>query len=101
MKGDEFGLSVDMIVLDESECLINHFDEGTMNQKETDMLYFFTLIIKYTPNMVLMDGDRNQRSLRFASWFGKMLYVNDNSKNTNNEMHVIHDPAKCENEMCK
>ena len=33
MNGDEFDLRYDMIVLDESESLMNHFDEGTMNLK--------------------------------------------------------------------
>ena len=76
MNGDEFDLRYDMIVLDESESLMNHFDEGTMNHKEIDIGFFFTQFIKYTPKMVLMDGDISQRSLRFAASFGKMIYVN-------------------------
>ena len=75
MNGDEFDLRYDMIVLDESESLMNHFDEGTVTHKEIDIWYSFTGIIKYTPKIVLMDGDISQRSLRFALSFGKMLYV--------------------------
>ena len=40
LKGDEFDLRYDMIYLDESEGLMNHFDEGTMNQQENDRWYF-------------------------------------------------------------
>ena len=51
--------------------------------------------------MVLLDGDISQRSLRFASSFGKMLYVRNNINDTKKETHVINDPAKCEDEMYK
>ena len=47
-----------------------------------------------------MDGDISQRSLRFASSFGKMLYVR-NINATNQEMHVINNPAKWEDKMYK
>ena len=40
LQGDEFDLRYDMIYLDESEGLMNHFDEGTMNQQENDRWYF-------------------------------------------------------------
>ena len=48
-----------------------------------------------------MDGDISQRSLRFASSFGKMLYVRNNNDETNKDMHVFYDPAKWEDEMYK
>ena len=60
-----------------------------------------TQISKYTPKMVLMDGDISQRSLRFASLFGNMLYVRNNNNENNKDMHVINDPAKWEDEMYK
>ena len=99
INGDEFDLRYDIIVLDKSESLMNHFDKGTMNHKILRFWYFLTQISKYTPKMVLMDGDISQRSLRFASSFGKMLYVRNNNNETNKEMHVINDPAKWEYEM--
>ena len=99
INDDDFDLRYDMIVIDECESLMNHFDEGTMNHKEVDIWYFFTETIKYTPEMVLIDGDISQRSLIFASSFGKMLYVRNNNNETNKDMHVINDPAKWEYEM--
>ena len=85
INDDDFDLRYDMIVIDECESLMNHFDEGTMNHKEVDIWYFFTETIKYTPEMVLIDGDISQRSLIFASSFGKMLYVRNNNNETNKE----------------
>ena len=73
-----------MIVLDESKSLMNNFDEGTVNHKELDIWYFFTQIIKYTPEMVWMDGSISQMSLRFAS-FGKIMYVRNNNNKTHNK----------------
>jgi hypothetical protein len=34
MTDDDFDLRYDTIVLDESDSLMNHFDEGTMNHQE-------------------------------------------------------------------
>ena len=51
--------------------------------------------------MVLVDGDISQTSLRFASSFGRMLYVRNNNNETNKEMHVTNDPANWEDEMYK
>jgi len=80
---------------------MNKFDEGAMNHKTIEIWYFFTQIIKYTTKKVLMDGYIIQISLRFASSFGKMLYVRNNNNETNKEMHVINNPAKWEGEMYK
>ena len=101
MNGDEFDLRYAMIVLDESWSLMNKFDEGAMNHKTIEIWYFFTQIIKYTAKKVLMDGDISQIPLRFASSFGKTLYLKTNNNETNKEMHVINNPAKWEDEMYK
>ena len=42
MHGNEFKLRYDMIVLDESDSLMNHFDEGTVTHTEIEIWYFFT-----------------------------------------------------------
>ena len=78
MNGDEFDLRYDMIVLDESESL-NNFDKGTMNHNEIDIWCFFTL--------------------RFASSFGKMLFVRNISNDTNKEMHALNNLATYANHL--
>ena len=80
---------------------MNLFDEGTINHKEINIWYFFTQIIHHTFEVVLMDGDISQRSLRFAASFGKMLYERNNSNETTNAMTVINDPAKWEDGLRK
>jgi hypothetical protein len=62
-----------MIVLDESESLLNHFDEKTMEKKEIGIWEFFDELLNQSKNMVLMDGDISERTLMFTSswWNGR------------------------------
>ena len=95
MTDDKFDLRYDMIVLDESAGFMNNFDEGVMNHKEIEIWNFRTQMIKYTPKMVLMDGDISQRSLRFASSFGKLLYVRNNSNEWQTAYLCVLRPPNC------
>ena len=59
-----FDLSYDLIVLDESETLFRHFDEGTMNKTDNEKrALFVTEIPNHTKKLILMDGDVSQRTL--------------------------------------
>ena len=40
MNGDGYDLRYDIIVLDESEALMNHFNKGTINHKEINIFVF-------------------------------------------------------------
>ena len=44
ISGEAFKLEYDLIVLDESESLLCHFDEKTMENKEIDIWGFFNEI---------------------------------------------------------
>ena len=57
-----FELPYDMIVLDESESLLCHFDEKTMEKKEID-IWNFDELLKQCNNIVMMDGDVSNRTL--------------------------------------
>jgi hypothetical protein len=62
VSGAAFELDYDMIVLDESESLLCHFDEKTMEKKEIDIWEFFDTLMKQSKKMVLMDGDVSERT---------------------------------------
>ena len=70
MNGDEFNLTYDMIVLDEGDSLMNHFNEMTINHNKFIFCISCKQFIKYTPKMVLMDGDFSHRSfkIRIIIW---------------------------------
>ena len=56
-----------MVVLDESEILLNHVDEGKMNNRDIDIWKFFVQIMKHSDKLIRMDGDISQRTLKLAS----------------------------------
>ena len=87
MNGDVFNLHYDMIVPDESESLLSHFDETTMERKEIEIWEFFNELLIQCDKVILMDGDVLQRTLSFASPYGRMVYVN----NINNEINKEYD----------
>ena len=80
LNGESFNLKYDMIILDESESLLAHFDEQTMSGKEIGIWNFFDELLKHSDKMLLMDGDISNRSLSFASAYGELTYINN--KNT-------------------
>lgn len=96
ISGEAFKLDYDLIVLDESESLLCHFDEKTMENKEIDIWGFFDEILKHSRKLVLMDGDMSERSLGFASSYGSMVYVNNKNTETNKSLNIICDRTKWE-----
>ena len=76
ISGEAFELSFDIIV-DESESLLNRCDENTMEKKDIEIWSFLDLIMKHSKKLILMDGNMSQRSLGFASLYGRMIYVNN------------------------
>ena len=79
LSGEGFQLRYDMIILDESESLLAHFDEQTMVRKEIGIWNFFDELLKHSGKMLLMDGDISDRSLSFASAYGGITYINNKS----------------------
>ena len=72
LDGEGFQLKYDMIILDESESLLAHFDERTMTRKEIGIWNFFDELLKHSGKMLLMDGDIINRLLSFASAYGEL-----------------------------
>ena len=99
VSGEAFDLSYDMIVLDESESLLCHFDEKTMENKEIDIWGFFDMILKHSKKLVLMDGDVSERTLNFASSYGEMDYVRNENNETNKSIKLVCDPIKWERQL--
>ena len=52
-----------MIILDESESLLAHFDEQTMVKMEFGIWNFFDELLKHSGKMLLMDGDIQRQVL--------------------------------------
>ena len=93
MCGDDFDLNYDMIVLDESESLLNHFDEKTMEGKEIQIWEFLDELLKHAKKVVMMDGDVSERTLSFAKSYGCMSYVQNTNNESNKSIHIARDES--------
>ena len=91
MHGDGLELSYDMIVVDDSESLMIHFDERTM-KKEIE-IWLFNEIMKHSRRIVLMDGNISQQSLNLDSKYANMIYVRNNSNEASKTTTIIIDAA--------
>jgi hypothetical protein len=83
-----------MIVLDESESLLNHFDEGTMKRKEIEIWELFDELLKHSKKLIMMDGDVSERTLNFASSYGDMTYIKNANNESNRSINLICNRAK-------
>ena len=94
MNGEAFELSYDMIVLDESESLLNNFDEKTMERNEIEIWEVFDELLQQSKKMVLTDGDVSERTLSFTSSYGGMAYVKNTNNETNKSINLLCDQTK-------
>ena len=65
------------------------------------MCEFLDLILKHSKKLIFMDGDMSQRSLGFASSYGRMVYVNNKNNETNKSINLICNQTKWEAKMHK
>ena len=79
----------DMIILDESESLLDHIDGKTMEKKEIDIFYFFNAILEQCGKILMMDGDVSERSLSFAKNYGEMTYIKNKNVQGNRVINLI------------
>ena len=70
----KFNLTYDMVILDESESLLSHFDEKTMEGKEIKTWGLFDEILKHSKKTIWMDGDVSERTLSLATAYGSTTY---------------------------
>ena len=86
-----FKKAYDMIILDESESLLAHIDEKTMEKKEIGIFNFFDALLKQCGKILFMDGDMSQRSLTFAKYYGDLTYIKNKNIDGNKVMNIIQD----------
>ena len=89
MQGETFDMNYDMIILDESESLLSHFDCKTMERKNISVWNFFDLLLKHSKKVLLMDGDASERTLSFAKAYGEMTYIHNTNTEGRRVMNVL------------
>jgi hypothetical protein len=71
LKEGKFQIKCDVIILDESESLLAHIDEKTMEIKEIQNCNFFNTLLNHSGQILMTDGDVSERSLTFAKQYGE------------------------------
>jgi len=89
----------DMIILDESESLLDHIDGKTMEKKEIDIFNFFDAILRQCKKVLFMDGDVSERSLSFAKNYGEMTYIKNKNIQGNRVINLILNEEQFEDQL--
>ena len=77
----------DLIIIDEIESILNHFRSTTIKDKE-DTFNLFRDIIYNSKKLLVLDGDFNNRSFDFISFFGKSIILENQIQK--NKKHFIY-----------
>jgi type I site-specific restriction endonuclease len=89
----------DLIILDESESLLNHFDEKTMQNKEIEIFNFFDLLIQQSSKTIFLDGDMSNRSLSFAKHYGELTYIKNMNTDGSKNLVIYQDRDRWETQL--
>jgi len=89
----------DMIILDESESLLDHIDGKTMEKKEIDIFNFFDAILRQCKKVLFMDGDVSERSLSFAKNYGDLTYIKNKNIQGNRVINLFLNEEQFEDQL--
>ena len=79
--GDEYDIpSYDLIIIDEIESILSHFDSPTFKGKSRDVFNWMSEIIKVSKKMIVLDGDIGDRTYNFINHFGTSINISNNIK---------------------
>jgi hypothetical protein len=68
----------DIIILDEIESLLKQFDSNkTFKNKNKDTFDYLMNIINVSNKVICLDGDINERALKYISFFGQHMFINN------------------------
>ncbi len=78
-----------MIILDESESLLAHIDEKTMERKEIEIFSFFNSLLNHSGEILMTDGDVSEWTFSFAKNYGDMTYIKNKAIQGNRVINLI------------
>ena len=68
----------DLIIIDEIESVLNHFNSPTFNQKSKDLFEVFYQLCDSATRVISLDGDLNNRSYNFLDNLGESINIVNN-----------------------
>jgi hypothetical protein len=69
----------DLVIMDESESLLNHFRSKTIDEKEKTFELMKNIIFN-SKKLLMLDGDFSNRSFTFCDYFGKSIILENKCK---------------------
>lgn len=80
----------DLVIMDESESLLNHFRSKTIDEKEKTFELMKNIIFN-SKKLLMLDGDFDNRSFTFCDYFGKSIILeNQCKKDTKHFIYTNH-----------
>ena len=92
----------DLIILDEIESVLNHFHSKTFKNNGSEEAYNkLYKIITNSIKVISLDGDMNQRALKYVSNFGQMLTINNECNTSKRVFNFMSDEEIFKTELLK
>jgi len=77
----------DLVIMDESESLLNHFRSVTIQEKEKTFDFMKNIIFN-SKKLLMLDGDFSNRSYTYGEYFGKSIILENECKK--DKKHIIY-----------
>jgi hypothetical protein len=77
----------DLVIMDESESLLNHFRSDTIKEKEKTFDLMKNIIFN-SKKLLMLDGDCSNRSYTYCDYFGKSIILENECKK--DKKHMIY-----------
>lgn len=81
----------DLIIIDESESVLNQFKSPTFKGKSAPSFELLVALCKNpSTKIITLDGDMADRTHTFVDYFGKSININNTCKFINKTLHILH-----------
>ena len=78
----------DLIIMDECESLLNHFDSTTFRNNGKVIFNILTKLLGNCKKIINLDGDMGLRTFTFGNEFGKQFSILNKYQNTDKTLQI-------------
>ena len=81
----------DLIIIDECESILKHFDSSTFNGTSRDIFNYMEAIIKKSKKVIFLDGDMSNRTYALVNSLGSSINIVNDIKINSKILKIIND----------
>tara|TARA_R110000868_G_scaffold163412_6_gene395633 strand:+ start:126 stop:3101 length:2976 start_codon:yes stop_codon:yes gene_type:complete len=97
---DEYEIpKYDLIIIDEIESVLSHFDSPTFKGQSREVFNWMTEIIKVSSKIILLDGDIGNRTYNFLNYFGTSINIINDIKINKRNITITNDLSTFDNQI--